>query len=1258
MGQAMYKRERKKLFKRIAAGFAFFAMLLTSLRVPGEIPAYAEGDAAFEMDGLSEDWLHITPVFAGGGVITKLSAFTKDGMLYGKMELSSSANFDTWHIYFDTDDNATNHLYFTGADYLLETDILYVYEGDSGDWEGLKGTSTPVGRGLSKDKKTLEFSIPLEAMGNPAKIGIHAATVSNWADVADCPLTVGEYYTVPTFEEVYSDEITGLTPAELEAYLAAKQFSGTKSQWGSMLYDAVNQNSNLIMLKAVTDRKNLYIHADTKALSNNYSVYIETDSATYELKANGSLYQTKDGKRIDTGTPIKNYYKADSGFEVVIPVEMLQGGTDLYKVRMKDGREMLPDEDPDHPETPVFLEVTAPIDEEPPKITLDGNDSDWAGLEPIGHGEGSLGDLYALRDNDNLYVMTYIKGVTDPESSAAYTTSLFIGTDNDDATGLIHSGYAHHNTGDMLFQDWHSWGETRNLEFFYTKDPVILEWNMKKQYVEGFDKVIGATSEPGTYCAEYIIPIAMMHEITDEVGDDLYVLIDRNDVQTDEVTYERLTPEGFTPARDAENGSFAKVPKYRLTFDITAEDFDFSDWNSVRNYARHENNVNLLGVKSDERLYTMLTGNGDLSTVNRYYISTGDGGYKYDGRENVYYVVDKGKLYAVTADNKLASEGKSIYMYHESDAVLMQLYLSDIGDAKTVRIAADANNGEYVLPESGYLTISRTVEENREDGIFYPKAAYDFHNNPYKGWVGWADINEGDVDNILSEHNLIYVDVKWSELEPEKGKFAFDELEEQYQFKKWQAQGCRMVFRFVMDNPNVVNGDPNIKRMDIPQWLYDELEAENAEGEGAGTFYFGETIRSLLGGCGFSPNYKSKKLLEYHAAIIKAFADRYDDPAITAYVEVGSLGHWAEFHTWPTGTGEFPDPALAQQFMQAYVDAFHNVRVGIRKPYAVAANNNWGLYNDIFGVTSDGGTPTFLEWAATGNTDMPGSTPEDIAASAMPDWWKLNYSGGEFANGDFRTNALDKNICAVLAQIRDSHTTWLGPCSACDFKVGDPEYDKYLYNIETMFSTMGYNYGIYSIAKPERLVPSEEATLDVTWNNSGVAPIYYNCPVTFMLKDGSGKVVYEQTQDFDTTTWLPGRSTVKAKLNVPASLAEGEYTLSVRMNTGDSRAQVIYLAMENGQPDASYDIYSISVSKAPKAEPTATPAPTSEIKENTNTSETVVTPAATSAPVTKAPETDDSKKTANSSTPWILGGIGALAVIAVLSIFLIRKRGK
>ncbi|MBO7601257.1 MAG: hypothetical protein J6S95_08945, partial [Lachnospiraceae bacterium] len=284
-------------------------MLLLSVCGPAfAITANAEGSAeeeafAFVMDGDGEEWNYITPVYSGGGIISKLSAFTYDGMLYGKMQLSSSANFDTWHIYFDTDGDVTNHLYFTGADYLLETDILYVYKGDSGEWEGLEGTTAQVERGLSSDKKTLEFAFPLADMGNPESIGIHAATVANWADMANCPENEGEYLPVPKYEEVISEEMAGLTEAEQEAYFASKQFSGSRNQWDSILYDAINKNSNLIDLKAVTDRENLYIHADAKMLSNNFTVYIETSEATYELKANGTIYETKDGKKIDTGTP-------------------------------------------------------------------------------------------------------------------------------------------------------------------------------------------------------------------------------------------------------------------------------------------------------------------------------------------------------------------------------------------------------------------------------------------------------------------------------------------------------------------------------------------------------------------------------------------------------------------------------------------------------------------------------------------------------------------------------------------------------------------------------------------------------------------------------------------------------------------------------------------------------------------------------------------------------------------------------------------
>lgn len=208
---------------------------------------------------------------------------------------------------------------------------------------------------------------------------------------------------------------------------------------------------------------------------------------------------------------------------------------------------------------------------------------------------------------------------------------------------------------------------------------------------------------------------------------------------------------------------------------------------------------------------------------------------------------------------------------------------------------------------------------------------------------------------------------------------------------------------------------------------------------------------------------------------------------------------------------------------------------------------------------------------------MPGSTPEDIAASKMPEWWKNNFSGGEFASGDFRTNAKTENICAVLGQIRDSHTTWLGPCSACDIKHSTGDYDIYAYNIEVMLKTMGYRYNLQSITKVAEATPGSAVTLKMVWNNSGVAPIYYNCPVKLVLVDANGNVAYEQQLAVDVTTWQQGRTSVEDVLNLPADLALGEYSLQVQMNAADEKAEIIELAMEGKTEAGRYELYTLTI---------------------------------------------------------------------------------
>lgn len=1177
--------------RKITSVILMFVLILGLFPFNNAVTSYADDseEPAITIDGDVSDWNYIKPLYMGGGGITKASAFVKDGILYGKMEVSNASQFDTWHVYLNVDNDNTNHLYKCGADYIIETDIMYCHDSDNDAWEEMAATTAVVTAERSADKGKMEFMVPVADLGNPDSIGINFAEVSNWVDVAIYPSEATEYAVVPTYEDVLCDTMEGLTENEVAQFLASKEFSGAPAQWDAISYDAVNKDSNLRNLKAVSDGTNLYISALAKKLTGNFTVYVSTgeelggadrssvwtDGADigYELKANGTIYRMKEERKVDSGTLMTDFYMCPEGFEVAIPLEYFGENPDSFSVAIEDEGEILPDAGKE------MLKVTLPMKaEDAPAIVPDGDDSDWKNVKPIGHGEGSLGDLYAFRTNDALYVMTYIEGVTDPESSASYTTSLFVDTDNNDRTGFLHSGFGIHHTGDFLMQDWNSYGPDRNLEFFYTNDSVILEWNMKKQYVEGYEKVFAPTGKAGEYCAEYVIPMSVFNEVSSEISDDLRVCIDRNDCQTDEETYERKTPEGFTPKRDAD-GSFALVPKYGTTFALSFKDFDLSDWDAVCNRAVHENKVNLSAIRTDDKLYTMITAEDGLSTDVVYYISTDADGYTYDNRENISYVIESGKLYPVSADNTLGEKVKAVYQYYSEEYVLMQLYLDSIGTPSALSIAADAGSGKYVLPKEGMLKVTSKLETDADENLVYLRESNELFNNPYKGWVGWADINEGDIDDIAPAHNLVYVDIKWSELEPEKGKFAFDAIEEQYQFEKWKQKGCRMVLRFVMDNPNLIDGDPDIQRMDIPMWLYNELEEENAEGEGAGVFYNGQTILDLLGGVGFSPNYKSEKLLAYHENIVKALAERYDDPAVTAYVEVGSLGHWAEFHTWPTGTGEFPDPELAQKYMQPYADFFKNVKVGIRKPYELSAKNNWGLYNDIFGVTSDGGTPTFLEWAATGNTDMPGSTEEDIAASAMPDWWKLNFSGGEFANGDFRTNAEDENVCAVLGQIRDSHTTWLGPCSACDIKHSTNDFDVYGYNIEVLMKQMGYRYTVKTVTKKETLSAGNTENFDIKIQNDGVAPIYYNCPVTLSLVDNEGNVKASSTLDCDTREWLPGVTTVSADLLIPSDTEGTGYSLYLSMATADDLLRPVFFANENTDEEGKCFLYSVDVAK-------------------------------------------------------------------------------
>lgn len=605
----------------------------------------------------------------------------------------------------------------------------------------------------------------------------------------------------------------------------------------------------------------------------------------------------------------------------------------------------------------------------------------------------------------------------------------------------------------------------------------------------------------------------------------------------------------------------------------------FTDWdvitNSVGNTAAAPV-YNLYATMSQDSLYTLVVSdNADLNTLNTYYLDTNSAtGSTYGSYAGVDYIVKDAELYPVTANNTLGNQLCTVDMNYYKNAVEMIFYLDEINDPSTINIAYEGKGGNLVLPASPtYMQVTSSFEMYRDSYMFYPTQVYDSLSNPYKGWVTWGN-RAASASAIAYEYETVYIGIKWSELEAVKGVYDFDYVEDLYNFDYWLAQGKKINLRFIMDNP--LAGYNGIRK-DIPQWLYDELVTEMGVGN-EGTFYYGDEIMSALGGSGFSPNYNSQLLLHYHELAIQALASRYDDTEKIAFVQIGSLGHWGEFHTWPTGSGIFPSPTVAAQYMAHYTTYFHNVKLGLRKPYPYAAANGFGLFNDIFGVSQYSGTYTFLDYINNGDTDMGSlSTAADVENSAMPDFWKTNYSGGEFAEGDIRLHITNDGIMGCLQQIRDTHVSWLGPCSPTNMYTTDSDAYTYKANILAIQKLMGYRFALESITHTTALSAGESVPITMVWNNKGVAPFYYEWPMELSLINSNGTVTYSQSFDVDVTEWLPGRIQKSVTLNVPTAIASGNYTLAVAFLNKDTSNPDMALAIDNERSDMRYELYDVTI---------------------------------------------------------------------------------
>jgi hypothetical protein len=324
------------------------------------------------------------------------------------------------------------------------------------------------------------------------------------------------------------------------------------------------------------------------------------------------------------------------------------------------------------------------------------------------------------------------------------------------------------------------------------------------------------------------------------------------------------------------------------------------------------------------------------------------------------------------------------------------------------------------------------------------------------------------------------------------------------------ARGHQTVFRVYLDYPTLPTG--------IPQYLLDD---------GLVTYSYTNYGNTTS----VSPDYENPLLDQALTNFIAALGARYDGDPRIGFVELGLLGFWGEWHTYPV-TNLFASVQVQDEVIAAYTNAFHQTKLLIRYPTVVGSFDPTtlplGYHDDSFAYdTIAPPSYNFLGLMATAN-ELDKWLTQPIGGEVYPPVQSCVWAqptcvpeGQEFSN------------CVVTA-----HASWM-----LDQYVFDPGFSGTQQDL-ALAGAQQLGYELYvSNAILANVSGSGPLNISVDILNTGVAPFYYDWPVQLAALNSSNEVVQTWTTPWKLSSLIPGTNTVWTYTQTNPGLPAGQYTL-------------------------------------------------------------------------------------------------------------------
>ena len=454
--------------------------------------------------------------------------------------------------------------------------------------------------------------------------------------------------------------------------------------------------------------------------------------------------------------------------------------------------------------------------------------------------------------------------------------------------------------------------------------------------------------------------------------------------------------------------------------------------------------------------------------------------------------------------------------------------------------------------------------------------------NPHKGWYHHYPDNHvnkyiiGEDSHLLDFPGMdhLYMRLAWAYLEPEEGRFNWGVIDSI--ISKWTAKGLNISFRISCKETST---DRVEQKFATPKWV---MEA-GAKGD---YYRHGEKV----GPDGpWEPVFDDPVFLEKLENFLRAFAARYDGKSWLRYVDVGSIGDWGEGHTW---AGSRIDYTIDQKktHIDLYRRSFQKTPLIVTDDFVYNikhSENRRALHEYVLrqGISYRDDSPLvngYLQGhAETYTVRSPEFFEETYRKTPtvfeLEHYRKVKSEGNwtaeagsaisKYAPGktgpDFFRGALDLLHATYIGYHGDAH----------DWLTDNPDLTVELLN------RCGYWFFLHRVELPDPLRVGQRHTLEMVWENRGVAPAYH--PYALKIRLAGPKTV-----DFELASgnrrWMPvstdGIYREKYDVTIPHGTPPGQYDLKLKLHSYDEDKEVL-LALDPDLLDGDnyYRIASIKV---------------------------------------------------------------------------------